>query len=97
MLTLEEIIRTLNVLNGEVQGRFHVRIKGIFGSYAANRHDPDSDLDVLVEFESQADMFDLVALGDFLKERLGVDVDIVPSRSIRPELRERILSEAIML
>ena len=50
-------------------------------------------MDVLVEFEEDADLFDLVALALYLEEKLNRKVDVVPERSLREELRASILEE----
>lgn len=52
-------------------------------------------LDVLVEFEKEADLFDFVGLSIFLEEKLGRKVDVVPRDAVRPELKDIILREAV--
>jgi predicted nucleotidyltransferase len=68
---------------------------GLFGSFVRGEQSEDSDIDVLVEFEEGADLFDLVGLGQYLEEVLQHKVDVVPKRAIRPELRESILQEVM--
>jgi hypothetical protein len=36
-------------------------------------------------------------LADFLEERLGIRVDIVPVDALREEIRDRVLQEAVYL
>lgn len=94
---LAQIISTLQALQGEIRQRFRAEIVGVFGSYARGEARKRSDLDILVRFLEGASLFDLIALGDFLEERLGVKVDIVSERAVRPELRERILNEVVRI
>ena len=56
-----------------------------------------SDIDVLVEFEKEANLLHLVGLSLFLEEKLHIPVDIVPYDSVREEIRDYILKEAIYL
>ena len=37
----------------EIIGKFRQSFVGIFGYYTRNKHSPDSDLDVLVDFDSK--------------------------------------------
>jgi predicted nucleotidyltransferase len=56
-----------------------------------------SDIDVLVDFEEEADLFDLVGLALFLEEELQRKVDVVPRNALRTELRESVLQEVVPL
>lgn len=56
-----------------------------------------SDLDVLVEFEEEANLLHLVGLSLFLEEKLHLPVDVVPYDSVREEIRSHVLKEAIYL
>ena len=78
-------------------GDTELKIKGIFGSYARGDFHADSDLDLLVDFDEGANLFDFVGLQQFLTEKLGCKVDLVSRRSIRAELRTSILNEMINL
>lgn len=69
-----------------------VRI-GIFGSYARGEQTPESDVDILYEFEEVIRLFDLVKLQASLQRKLGKKVDLVSEKYIHPKLRERILNE----
>ncbi|MDD5459462.1 MAG: nucleotidyltransferase family protein [Phycisphaerae bacterium] len=96
-MSREEILKNLESFQPEVKNRFHAELKGIFGSYARNENSQASDIDILVQFHEGASLFDFVALSDFLEEELHNKVDIVPIDTIREELKNRILKEAIYL
>lgn len=96
-MSKEDIIKILKQVNDEVQQRYKVRIKGVFGSFVRGKEHAGSDIDVLVEFENGADLIHFVGLSLFLEERLGLKVDVVPYDAIRTEIKENILKEAIYL
>ena len=73
---------------------FGVRTLGIFGSHARGGARPDSDLDVLVEFERRT-FDDFMGLKLMLEDLFGRPVDLVLADRIKPRLRARILSEVV--
>jgi len=56
----------------------------VFGSVARGEACPDSDLDLLVDFEPGASLLDHVGLPQNLEGLLGVGVDIVTRGSLKP-------------
>ena len=94
---IAEIQSTIAEAKDEIRGRYKADIKGIFGSYARGDFHADSDLDLLVDFDEGANLFDLVGLQQFLEEKLGCKVDLVSRRSLRTELRTSVLNEMISL
>jgi len=97
MITKEEVLQTLKVLKPEIRSRYKVKEIGLFGSFVRGEQGETSDIDLLVDFEEWADLFDLVALAQFLEERLQRKVDLVSTRALREELREQVLKEVAML
>ena len=91
----EDILVKLGVLKPEMATRYKVREIGLFGSFVRREQDGASDVDVLVDFEEGADLFDLVGLALFLEEELQREVDVVPKRALRTELRETVLREVV--
>jgi predicted nucleotidyltransferase len=85
---VQDLIHQLKMVAGEVRRRYRAEILGIFGSY---------DLDVLVRFAPGATLLDWVGLADFLEERLGIRVDVVPVDALREEIRDQVLREAVYL
>jgi predicted nucleotidyltransferase len=74
VLTLEELRRRAEILGVARRRRAH-RI-AVFGSVAREQARPDSDLDLLVDFEPGASLLDHVGLFQDLEELLGVGVDV---------------------
>ena len=69
----------------------------VFGSCARKEETPDSDVDLLVELESGASLFDLMDLQDEYEKLLQCKVDVVSRRGLNPYLRDSVLSEAVSL
>jgi predicted nucleotidyltransferase len=96
-MSVSEILTILRDSRKEVHERYRLVIQGIFGSYVRSENTQTSDLDVLVLFDERANLLHLVGAANFLEERLGIPVDIVPADSLRVELRDQILAEALFL
>jgi uncharacterized protein len=67
---------------------------GLFGSFARGEQRPDSDIDLLVEFESGKKTFDnFMELSFFLEEALRSKIDLVTVESLSPYIGPYILRE----
>ncbi len=93
----ENIIEILKAVTEDSLSKYKARIKAIFGSVARGDESESSDIDILVDFQEGADLFDFVGLSLFLEEQLHRRVDIVPTDTIKRELRDVILKEAIYI
>ena len=91
----EEILKILGKLKKYLHDNYKVKEIGLFGSVAKGQQKKGSDIDVIVEFEEGADLFSLIGLSDFLKKKLKQEVDVVPKRALRSELRESILKDVV--
>ena len=67
----------------------------LFGSVARRQATETSDVDLLVEFDRAVGLFAVIRLQARLESWLGRRVDLVPTDSLRPELRERVLTEGV--
>jgi len=66
-----------------------------FGSVLRDDFGPDSDVDVLYEFEDgQAPGWDIEDIEQELSEILGRKVDFVPAKYLNRWIRARVLKEA---
>ena len=90
MKTRTEVLEVLRSLKAELRERYHVESIALFGSYAREEQGEGSDIDVLVEFGSGADLFDFIGLSQYLEEKLGTGVDVVPEAALRPEIRSQV-------
>ncbi len=80
----------------EICQRYHVRELSVFGSAARGALRPDSDVDLLVEFQPDAEIGLLEHAGLMLdlSELLGRRVDLVSKRGLKQTIRDSILREA---
>jgi len=93
----ESILTTIKSLKDQIKRNYKAEIKGIFGSYVRNEQTSHSDIDILAEFQQDADLFDFVGLSQFLEERLSCKVDVVPIESLREEVKSYVLREALYI
>ena len=97
MKDVEAIKRTIASHKPELQKKFKVKNIGVFGSYIRGEQKHGSDVDVLVEFEEPIGLFEFMALEYYLSDLLGVKVDLVSKKALKPHIGERILEEVIMV
>ncbi|MBN1250345.1 MAG: nucleotidyltransferase family protein [Anaerolineae bacterium] len=96
--TLPKLLDQLRALLPELRARYGVQSLGIFGSYVRGEQGHRSDLDILVEFDDRPlSLFDFVRLENELSDALGVKVDLVEKRALRPHIGEHILNEVIAI
>ena len=83
----------------EVCRRYQVRELSVFGSAARGELRPDSDIDLLVEFEAEARVgfLRLAEVSEAFGELLGRSVDLVPKDGLKPLVRPHVLAEARLL
>ena len=77
--------------------RHGVKRAGIFGSTARGERRRGSDIDVLVEIDSDISLLDFVGIKLDLEEALGMRVDLVEYSTIKPLVRDRILKEEVVI
>jgi uncharacterized protein len=74
---------------------FGVARLSLFGSFARGEGREDSDVDLLVEFGRPVGLFEFVRLQRELGERLGRSVELVTPAALKPQVRDKILAEAV--
>jgi hypothetical protein len=90
--SLLELIRT----NRRTIKSFGVRKVGLFGSFARNEQQSESDVDLLVEFERGKKNFDnFIHLNFFLEGLLKRRVEVVTTQALSPHIGPHILKEVI--
>ena len=75
--------------------RNHIRKLSLFGSVLRDDFGPESDVDVLVEFEpGKTPGLAYFRMQEELKNLLRREVDLLTPAAISPYFRDRVLSEA---
>jgi uncharacterized protein len=71
----------------------------VFGSQVTGEATPESDLDVIVDYDpaSRFSLLDLAAVGRLIEERLGIKADVMTRRGLHPVLRSDIESSAVRI
>ena len=95
--TLDEIREILDKHRDKLRREYKIRKIAVFGSYVRGEQKKRSDLDLLAEFEGDISLLDLVGAEQYLTKILKTKVDLIPKSEIRPELKARILKEAVPL
>ena len=93
--TLARFRRILRRRLPELQQAYGVQALWLFGSYVRGKARPRSDLDVLVEFTEAPSLFRYIELENRLSELVGVKVDLVMKRALKPNIGVRILAEMV--
>ena len=75
--------------------RHHIRKLSFFGSVLRDDFGPESDIDVLYEFEEGfSPGWEIQDIEDELSALLGRKVDLVPGQFLNRWIRDRVLAEA---
>jgi hypothetical protein len=78
-------------------GMLGARNVRLFGSVARGDDGPESDIDLLVDLGPRVGLFALGKMRSEAERLLGTTVDVVPANSLKPDVAERVLAEAISL
>jgi predicted nucleotidyltransferase len=81
----------------ELARRHGARSIRVYGSVARGQATEQSDLDLLVEWEPDRSLLDVVGLKQDLEDLLGVTVDIGSERGLHWFIRDEVLREAVPL
>ena len=89
----------LNALKGNktLAKQYGIEALYLFGSTARDEARPDSDVDLLVEFNRPLGLFEFIALQQNLESILGCKVDLGTKRSLKLQIKDKVLQEAILV
>ena len=93
----EDIIAFLKNNKKLLQNRYNIKTLELFGSIARDDYNKNSDVDILVEFNKSPDLLTFIEIEEYLSNKLNKTVDLVVKRKLKPQLKERILKEAIAI
>jgi predicted nucleotidyltransferase len=69
-----------------------VRI-GIFGSVARGDDSPESDIDILYNFQNAVGLLNLVRMKDDMEKKLNAKIDLVSEKFAHPKLKPQIMND----
>jgi uncharacterized protein len=90
----DDAMRMLTQQRGKLT-EFGVSSVSLFGSYARGEASATSDIDLLVEFAQPVGLFRFLDVKEYLERIMGCGVDLVTKDALKPQLRIRILEEAV--
>jgi uncharacterized protein len=94
MLTLNQIIQKLTALKPLLQQKYPLAKLAIFGSYARNEANENSDVDVLVEFNGKIGI-QFVDLADEIERCIGIKTDVITRNSLKSNYFDNIKVDLI--
>lgn len=90
----KDLKKKLKDLKPILEKNYKVKSIGLFGSFARNEANEDSDVDILVQFSEDIG-WEFIDLKQFLEESLEREVDLVTVEALKSELKEEILRDVI--
>jgi predicted nucleotidyltransferase len=90
----DEVLAIIVAHREQLQG-LGVKSLTLFGSVARDEARPDSDVDLLVEFNRDVGLFEFIELRLYLEDILGCSVDLGTQNALREHLREPVLKDII--
>jgi len=93
--TADHIVRVLSEHRAQIHA-LGVKRLGLFGSFVRGEQTPDSDVDLLVEFEQGEKTFDhFMQLSFLLEDLLQRRVELVTTDALSPYIGPHILEEVV--
>ncbi|HOD79709.1 MAG TPA: nucleotidyltransferase family protein [Syntrophorhabdus sp.] len=89
----KEVVDIIRSIKAEMESRYGVQRLGLFGSYVKERQRKKSDIDILVTFSRDIDLFDFLDLREYLEGKLRSKVDLVMESALKPAIGKHILAE----
>jgi uncharacterized protein len=94
MISKTSAIEILKRLKPSLEKRYSVHSLALFGSYARGDQTAESDIDILVDVEPTLGL-NFITLAETIEKALGVSVDLVSSRAIKPRYQAVVKDECI--
>ena len=77
--------------------KFGIKSLFLFGSVARNEANQESDLDFIVDFEGSVTFDRYMDLKIFLEDLFDRQIDLAIEGSLKPQIRQRVVEEAILV
>jgi len=96
-MSRNKVLKVLESEKDTLRKEFGVVKIGLFGSYARGDQKRNSDVDLFVSFDKNADLLSLIGASDYLGKKLRKKVDIVTPNGASKRLVQEISGELINL
>jgi uncharacterized protein len=93
----KEIINKLSEAKEYLARRYALSRIGVFGSIARGEESSMSDIDIVVDFTSTPDLFEFFEIEEYLENILHRKIDLVREKSIKKQIKDRVLREVIYI
>lgn len=97
MKNFNDTKKILKKYKNTIKVNYKVNNIGIFGSYIRGEQKKESDLDILVDFSQPVSFFTFLDLEEYLKNKLGLKIDLVTKNALKPDIGGHILKEVIYI
>ena len=94
MTSVQDIQATLQSAKPLLMARYPIEYLALFGSFARGEATEQSDVDILVEFNGNIG-WQFLTLADELEQLLGLKVDLVSRKGVKPRYFEHIQKDLI--
>ncbi len=91
----DEVLNVLRTHKATLVQRFGVVDLALFGSIVRDQATDDSDVDILVKFDSPATSKRYFGVQFYIEDLLGRPVDLVTDKALRAEMRPYIEREMV--
>lgn len=99
MVEKKEILDFMRREKENLLRKYHLTKIGLFGSYARGEQKAGSDIDLIVEFESDTEnLYEIKEeIRRVFRDQFHSEVDLCREKYIKPYYKERILKDAIYI
>lgn len=92
---LSNIKMVLQTEKTDLAKRYGVSRLGIFGSFVFGDYTPESDIDIVAEFDRPVGLFQFMSLENHLSDVLNKKVDLVSKDGLKPYIKDEILRSTV--
>lgn len=99
MLNGNDIIKFLSDYISFLKDEYHISRLGLFGSFARNEQNDNSDIDIILEFqEGTENIYERKnALREFLSKHFQRDVDLCREKYLKPYVKDYLKNEIVYI
>ena len=95
--SIDDILIFINKNKKKFHEKFHIIRIGVFGSFSKNQQNADSDIDLIVEFDTTIqNIYETkIDLKSLFKQQFNRNIDIAREKYLKPRIKDAILKDAV--